>query len=81
LAVRTGVIRSGGAPVAVRKAAGIEGPNDPQLADGSPVLVSYGSDLQVNGEGWRAVRGLNGIVGWVPSSVVAVDGEAATPNR
>jgi len=72
-ALRTGVIRSGGAPVPVRKAAGIESPNDPQLADGSPVLVSYGAELQIGGEGWRAVRGLNGIVGWVPSAMVSID--------
>lgn len=73
--VRTGVIRSGGTPVPVRKAAGIEAANDPQLADGSPVLVSAGADLNVGGQPWRAVRGLNGIVGWVPSSFVSIDGE------
>jgi SH3-like domain-containing protein len=46
------------------------------LAEGSPVLVSAGNALQIGGTAWRAVRGLNGIVGWVPSSQVVVDGEA-----
>jgi SH3-like domain-containing protein len=32
--------------------------------------------LQVAGQPWRAIRGLNGIVGWVPNAQVAVDGEA-----
>lgn len=73
---RTGVIRSPGAPVTVRRAAGVDSPNDPTLADGAPVLVSYGSDLNIGGQGWRAVRGLNGIVGWVPSAYVRIDGEA-----
>jgi hypothetical protein len=72
-AVRTGVIRSGGAPVSVRRAAGIDSPDDPKLADGSPVLVSYGSELHVGDEVWRAVRGLNGVAGWVPSAMVAID--------
>jgi hypothetical protein len=72
-AVRTGVIRSGGAPVTVRRAAGIDSPNDQKLADGSPVLVSYGPELHIGGEAWRAVRGLNGVAGWVPSAMVAVD--------
>ena len=74
--LRTGVIRSGGVAVAVRRAAGIDSPDDPQLADGSPVLVSVGAELQINGEAWRAVRGLSGVAGWVPSRFVAVDGEA-----
>jgi hypothetical protein len=69
---RTGVIRSGGAAVAVRGAAGVESENDPRLADGSPVLV--GAELEAGGQVWRAVRGLGGIVGWVPSAMVAVDG-------
>jgi SH3-like domain-containing protein len=30
----------------------------------------------VRGQRWRAVRGLNGVAGWVLSSQVAVDGEA-----
>jgi hypothetical protein len=72
-AIRTGVIRSGGAPVSVRRAAGIDSPDDPKLADGSPVLVSYGSELQIGGVAWRAVRGLNGVGGWVPSAMVAID--------
>jgi SH3-like domain-containing protein len=73
---RTGVIRGGGTPVIVRRVAGVEQRDDPQLADGSPVLVSAGNALQVSGQAWRAVRGLNGIVGWVPSTQVVVDGEA-----
>jgi SH3-like domain-containing protein len=74
-AMRTGIIRSGGRPVSVRRAAGVEGPGDPVLADGSPVLVSAGSDLEVGGQAWRAIRGLNGVVGWVPSAQLNVDGE------
>ncbi len=74
--MRTGVIRAGGAPVFVRRAAGIESADDPQIADGAPVLVSAGSSLQIAGQPWRAVRGLSGIVGWVPGSQVMVDGEA-----
>jgi hypothetical protein len=54
-------------------AAGIDSPDDPKLADGSPVPVSYGSELHVGGETWRAVRGLNEVAGWVPSAMVAVD--------
>ena len=73
--MRTGVIRSGGAPVYVRRAAGVESSDDPLIADGSPVLVSVGPGLQVGDQQWRAVRGLNGIVGWVPGAQVAVDGE------
>jgi SH3-like domain-containing protein len=73
---RTGVVRGNGTPVFVRKVAGIESTDDPVLADGSPVLVSVGSGLQVAGQPWRAIRGLNGVVGWVPSAQVAVDGEA-----
>ena len=69
---RTGVIRSGGTPVAVRTAAAVESDTDPRLSDGAPVLT--GQEVQVNGEGWRAVRGLGGVVGWVPSAMVAVDG-------
>ena len=42
--------------------------------DGS-VLVSTGGSLQIGGQPWRAVRGLSGIVGWVPSAQVFVDGE------
>lgn len=72
--LKTGVIRSGGTPVPVRKAAGIESPDDPVLADGSPVLVSANAELQVEGQGWRAVRGLGGIAGWVPSALLSVDG-------
>lgn len=77
--MRTGVIRSGGAAVAVRRAPGFESPNDPQLADGSPVLVSTAADLQAGDQQWRAVRGLGGVAGWVPSSAVAVDGEQSPP--
>jgi hypothetical protein len=75
-AMRTGIIRSGGGPVTVRRAAGIDGPSDPILADGSPVLVNAGAEVQAAGQGWRAIRGLNGVVGWVPSAQVNVDGEA-----
>src|SRR3954447_9869367 len=57
--IRTGVIRSGGGPVTVHRAAGVDSPGDASLPDGSPVLISYGSDLQIGGEGWRTVRGLN----------------------
>jgi hypothetical protein len=73
--LRTGVIRGGGQPVVVRRAPGAESADDPQLADGSPVLVSGGSDTQVGDQHWRGVRGLNGIVGWVPAYQVVVDGE------
>ncbi len=74
--MRTGVIRGGGTPVFVRRAAGVESADDPQIADGAPVLVSAGGSLQIGGQPWRAVRGLSGIVGWVPSTQVSVDGEA-----
>jgi SH3-like domain-containing protein len=74
--MRTGVIRGGGTPVFVRRAAGVESADDPLIADGGPVLVSAGGSLQVGGQPWRAVRGLSGIVGWVPSTQVSVDGEA-----
>ena len=70
--MRTGVIRSGGQSVLVRQAAGVESENDPHLPDGSPVLV--GAEQRVGGDPWRPVRGLGGIVGWVPSAMVAVDG-------
>ena len=73
--MRTGVIRSGGQPVYVRRLAGVESPDDTMIADGSPVLVSAGGGLQAGDQGWRAVRGLNGVTGWVPSAQVAVDGE------
>jgi len=73
--MRTGVIRAGGGPVYVRRAAGVESADDPQIADGAPVLVSAGGNLQIGGQPWRAVRGLSGIVGWVPSAQVIVDGE------
>jgi len=72
----TAVIRSGGMPVYVRQIAGVDSGNDPIIPDGSPVLVSSGPPLQVGPQQWRAVRGLNGIVGWVPTAQVAVDGEA-----
>jgi SH3-like domain-containing protein len=75
--MRTGVIRAGGGPVYVRRAAGVESPDDPQIADGAPVLVSAGGSLQIGGQPWRAVRGLSGIVGWVPGGQVVVDGEGA----
>jgi|SRR5579859_3576975 len=74
--MRTGVIHAGGAPVFVRRAAGIESADDPQIADGAPVLVSAGGTLEIDGQVWRAVRGLSGLVGWVPSTQVLVDGEA-----
>lgn len=71
----TGVISSGGEPVVVHRAPGVDNGDDPQLADGSPVLVSVGPPLQVGTDQWRAIRGLNGVVGWVPSGQLAVDGE------
>ena len=73
--MRTGVIRSAGAPVPVRRAPGVDGLDDPRIADGSPVLVSTSTGLQVGEQQWRAIRGLSGIAGWVPSAQVAVDGE------
>jgi SH3-like domain-containing protein len=73
--MRSGVIRSGGQPVYVRRLAGIQSPDDGLIADGSPVLVSSGGGLQIGDEPWRAVRGLNGVAGWVPSRQVVVDGE------
>ena len=72
----TGVIHSGGAPVTVRRVAGSDSPGDVPIADGSPVLVSSGPPLQVGSDQWRAIRGLNGVVGWVPAAQIAVDGEA-----
>jgi SH3-like domain-containing protein len=74
----TAVIRSGGAPVTVRRIAGVDSGDDPQLADGSPVLIGAGPPLQQGGQQWQAVRALNGIVGWVPSAQLAVDGQAST---
>ena len=73
--LRTGVLRGGGQAVVVRRAPGAESADDPLLPDGSPVLVSGGSDTQVGDQHWRGVRGLNGIVGWVPAYQVVVDGE------
>jgi SH3-like domain-containing protein len=75
----TGTIRSGGVPVAVRRVPGVDSGDDPQLADGSPVLVAAGAPQVINGEQWRGVRALSGIVGWVPSAQLAVDGEATIP--
>lgn len=72
----TGVIRSGGAPVTVRRVAGVDSPGDAEITDGAPVLVGSGPPLQVGSDQWRAIRGLNGVVGWVPSAQIAVDGEA-----
>jgi SH3-like domain-containing protein len=72
----TGVIRATGAPVLVRQVPGVETAGDATIADGSPVLISAGPPLQVGSDQWRAIRGLNGVVGWVPSTQVAVDGEA-----
>jgi SH3-like domain-containing protein len=69
--------------VYVRRVAGIDSRDDPQIADGSPVLVGMGPPMVVGARAWRAVRGLNGVVGWVPSSQLVVDGEATpspTPN-
>jgi len=74
----SGVIRSGGVPVWVRRAAGVDSRDDPQMPDGSPVLVAAGAPIQVGGQQWRGVRALNGIVGWVPSTQLAVDGEPST---
>jgi SH3-like domain-containing protein len=79
--LRTGVIRSGGGgAVYVRRVAGIQSPDDALLPDGSPVLVSASSEIQVSGQTWRSVRGLNGVAGWVPSSMVSIDGQTAAPN-
>jgi SH3-like domain-containing protein len=79
--LRTGVIRSGGGgAVYVRRVAGIQSPEDAMLPDGSPVLVSASSEIQVSGQTWRSVRGLNGVAGWVPSSMVSIDGQTAAPN-
>jgi SH3-like domain-containing protein len=77
--LQTGVIRSGGGgAVYVRRVAGIQSPDDALLPDGSPVLISASSEIQVSGQTWRSVRGLNGVSGWVPSSMVSVDGPGAT---
>jgi SH3-like domain-containing protein len=79
--LRTGIIRSGGGgAVYVRRVAGIQSPDDAMLPDGSPVLVSASSEIQVSGQTWRSVRGLNGVAGWVPSSMVSIDGQTAPPN-
>ena len=74
----SGVIRSGGVPVSVRRVAGEDSRDDPQLPDGSPVLVATDAPMQVGGQQWRGVRAINGIVGWVPSTQLAVDGELST---
>jgi SH3-like domain-containing protein len=71
---RTGVIRSGGPGVWVRRSAGFGGASDPFLAEGSPILVTGTTEVRVGGEAWRSIRALNGIAGWVPSRAVAVDG-------
>jgi SH3-like domain-containing protein len=76
----TGMIRSGGMPVYVRRVAGVDSRDDPQIADGAPVLIGAGPPQLVGAQAWRAVRGLNGVVGWVPSSQLIVDGEAASPS-
>ena len=73
----TGVIRSGGTPVYVRRVAGVDSRDDPQIADGSPVLVASGPPAQIGAQQWLAVRGLNGVVGWVPSAQLVVDGVGA----
>jgi SH3-like domain-containing protein len=70
----TGVIRSSGIPVYVRRVAGVDSGNDPQIPDGSPVLVAYGPPTQIGSQQWVAIRGLNGAIGWVPSSQLAQDG-------
>jgi SH3-like domain-containing protein len=75
----TGVVRSSGVPVYVRRVAGVDSGDDPQIADGSPVLVAAGPPLQIGGQSWIAVRGLNGVVGWVPGSQLAVDGVGGAP--
>jgi hypothetical protein len=73
----TGVVRSGGMPVYVRRVAGVDSRDDPRIADGSAVLISSSPPLVVGAQAWRAIRGLNGVVGWVPSGQLAVDGEAS----
>lgn len=55
--MRTGVIRAGGAPVYVRRAAGVERADDSQIADGGPVLVSAEGSLQIGGQPWRGCAG------------------------
>jgi SH3-like domain-containing protein len=72
----TGVIHSNGVPVYVRRVPGVDSGADPQIADGSPVLISAGQPLTVGNQQWRAVKGLNGVVGWIPTSQLAVDGQA-----
>jgi hypothetical protein len=64
--MRTGVIRAGGAPVHVHGTAGVESADDRQIADGAPGLVSAGGSVQIGGLPRLAVRGLIGVVGWVP---------------
>jgi SH3-like domain-containing protein len=77
--MRTGVIRSGGAAVPVRRAPAVESLDDPRIADGSPVLVSTSASVQVGDQQWREIRGLSGIAGWVPNAQVAVDGQPRLP--
>ena len=78
--LQTGVVHSGGGGgVYVRRVAGIQSPSDAFLPDGSPILISASSQIQVSGQTWRSVRGLNGISGWVPSSMLSVDGSAQPP--
>ncbi len=72
---RTGMIRSGGQPVMARRVPGVESGDDTAIADGSPVLVSTAAPLQVGTDQWRAIRGLNGVVGWVLATQLAIDGE------
>jgi SH3-like domain-containing protein len=71
----TAVIHSNGAPVYVRRVAGIDSRDDPVIPDSSPVLVSSGPPLQVGAQQWRAIRGLNGVVGWVLGTQLTIDGE------
>jgi SH3-like domain-containing protein len=75
---RTGVIRSGGAPVYVRQQPGMFGPADPQIAEGSPVLIADGGPQQVGDRQWLGIHGLNGITGWVEATQVAGDNQRST---
>lgn len=72
---QTGVVRTGQG-VQVRKAVNLTTPSDPVLPDGSAVLLSPNGVIRVGAETWRSVRGLNGIVGWIPESSVVLDGTA-----
>lgn len=76
----SGVIHTtDGAPIRVRQAVNVASPSDPTLNNGAPVLISVGATIQVGGTTWQAVRGLGGILGWVPAQDVAVDTPGSGP--